>query len=105
MGKRLIHDDYWKEILKVLSEDALITWAGPRAWNEKLDALMIPDLPRPVLLWDNYFANDTGLEINASVSPYDGRSANLTERVQAVAIHSEVIPKWMLVPLYTAMDF
>jgi hypothetical protein len=83
----------------------MITWTGPRIWNETLEAKDFPDIEWPIMLFDNYFASDTDDPVRYPIYPYAGRSADLVGCVKAAVINPNNHYAWQFCALRTAMSF
>ena len=97
--------DYWQPILHALPEHALVTWTGPRIWNRTLTGSDIPELDRPLLLWDNYFASDNSSIERAPTYPLDGRDASLLDSVDGYVVHPNLHYPWQYCALRTTFRF
>ncbi len=96
---------YWDPILQVLPKHVLLTWTGPRIWNETLGTEEIPIIDWPLLLFDNYFASDTDDPKKSPIYPYDGRSPELTNCIDVALINPNNHYPWQFCALQTAMTF
>lgn len=111
---------YWKkkkprsaeylEALAGVRPEVGIFWTGPgevfSAKIEKADAEELKKIwGRPVLVWDNYPANDVGLRRNIFTGPYLGRSDDLGEAVGGIFLNPMYLPHASKIALYTAGQY
>ena len=107
-GRSLSHEKYWAPIIPAIPMDTMIVWTGPRIWNKTLQGADLPDLPRSILLFDNYFAADSldQLRVRDSViRPYEGRDPSLFDRVGAIVLNPNHGHPWNFCSIKTAMSF
>lgn len=97
--------EYWGPIMDVLPSSVMVTWTGPRIWNRTLQSADVPNIDRPILLFDNYFASDTDDPKRSPIYPYDGRTADLAEKVSVAVINPNNHYAWQFCAFQTAMDF
>jgi len=101
---------YLSTLAAELPEDVDVCWTGPtvcsptitlddaRAWREAVGG-------RPLLVWDNYPVNDTVMERELHLGPYQGRSPDLGEAVDGVLCNPMLQPRASLVALATAAEY
>ena len=97
--------DYWGPIMEEMPEEALLTWTGPHKWCRKLKAADIPEFGRPLLLWDNYFANRAVDPAKVCIKPYHGRSPDLASAVSGILINAHYYYPWSYTMIRTSMDY
>ena len=79
-----------------------MTWTGPGIWNRRLKKM--PDSDWPVLVWDNFFANDSAKPERAPDYPYRYRTPEFIRDADAIVIKPNPVYPWQICLLYTALD-
>ena len=96
---------YWSPIFESLHPETMITWTGPKTWNRKLTKEHFSWIKRPVMLFDNFIANNSSILGQTPVYPYSGRDHSLTKAIDAAVINPNKNFQWQYWALYTAMDY
>jgi hyaluronoglucosaminidase len=101
---------YLTDLAKGLPDDVDVMWTGPtvcspritaadaRAWQEAVGG-------RPILLWDNYPANDAVMTRELHLGAYRGRDPDLSDVVEGVLCNPMNQSRASLVALATAAEF
>ncbi len=101
----MLNHEYYEPILKVLPKNTLITWTGPKIWNRTLKGEDVIESDWPVLIWDNYFANDSFKPEKAPTYPFEGRDKKLLENIDAFVLNLNCHYPWQFGAIYTTLDF
>jgi len=86
-----------------------ILWTGPGVFSDRIsrrDASEFAQFAgRPVIVWDNFAANDAVLAGELFLSPYKGREAGLLDVVDGVLLNPMRQPEASKVAIWTASRF
>ena len=100
--------NYYRAYAHIPAEVAIV-WTGPGVFTHRLTVAAARRfrefVGRPVLVWDNYPANDTFLSRQLFLAPYQGREAGVESVVDGVLLNPMLQPEATKIPLWTAGEF
>jgi len=97
-----LNDPYYEPILNILPKKVRLTWTGPRVWNNELGRP--PKVGWPLILWDNFFCNDSKRPERQPLYALTGRTKE-TKKVDTYVFNINPNYAWQHIPIYTALDF
>jgi hypothetical protein len=100
-GKHFLQHTYYDPIKKILPDDVMVTWTGPGIWNRQLKKL--PESDWPILVWDNFFANDSKKPERAPDYPYRYRTPEFIHQADGIVVKPNPVYPWQICLLYTAL--